>query len=83
MVTSVPSVGAGRRGWGVPIAHRLVRWLHVSLRRGGSKLGGQALLMTPQGLGRDGEMSPEMPIAPEASPQGLGEIEFAVRALDG
>jgi hypothetical protein len=28
-------------------------------------------------------MSPEMPIVPEASLQGLGEIEFAVRALSG
>jgi hypothetical protein len=46
-------------------------------------VGGQAPLMMPRGLGRDGEMSPETPIVPEASPQGLGEIEFVVRALSG
>jgi hypothetical protein len=40
-------------------------------------------LMTPQGLGRGREMSPKTPIVPEASPQGLGEIEFAVCALSG
>jgi hypothetical protein len=43
-----------------------------------TRCGGQAPLMTPQGLGRGGEISPEMPIVPEASPQGSGEIEFAV-----
>jgi hypothetical protein len=37
--------------------------------------------MTPRGLGRDEEMSPETPIVPEASSQGSGEIEFVVRVL--
>jgi hypothetical protein len=36
-----------------------------------------------RGLGRDAEMSLEMPIVPEASPQGSGEIGFVVRALSG
>jgi hypothetical protein len=45
--------------------------------------GGQVPLMTPRGLGQDGEMSPKMPIVPEASPQGSGEIGFVVRALGG
>jgi hypothetical protein len=39
--------------------------------------------MTPLGLGRDGEMSFETSIVPEAFPQGSGEIEFVVRALSG
>jgi hypothetical protein len=38
--------------------------------------------MTLRGLGRGGEISPEMPIVPEASPQGSDEIEFAVCALE-
>jgi hypothetical protein len=45
--------------------------------------GGQVPLMTPWGLGRDGEISPETPIVPEASPQGSSEIEFVVHALSG
>jgi hypothetical protein len=49
--------------------------------RGGG--GCRASLMTPRGLGQGGEMSPETPIVPEASPQGSGEIEFAVCALSG
>jgi hypothetical protein len=43
--------------------------------------GGRALLMTSRGLGPGEEMSPEMPIVPEASLQGSSEIEFFVRAL--
>jgi hypothetical protein len=35
-----PIGGSGCRGWRVPVAHRLARGLHVSLRRGGSKLRG-------------------------------------------
>jgi hypothetical protein len=45
-------------------------------------VGGRAPLMTPQGLERGGEMSPETPIVSEASPQGSGEIEFAVCAFE-
>jgi hypothetical protein len=37
----------------------------------------------PRGLRRSGEMLPETPIVPEASLQGWGEIEFAIRALSG
>jgi hypothetical protein len=43
--------------------------------------GGRTLLMTPWGFGRGGEMSPEMPIMPEASPQSSDKTEFAIRAL--
>jgi hypothetical protein len=46
-------------------------------------VGGRVPLMTPRGLGRDGEMSPETPIVSEASPQGSDEIEFVVHALSG
>jgi hypothetical protein len=45
--------------------------------------GGRAPLMTPRGLGRGREMSPETPIVPEGSPRGSDEIEFVVRALSG
>jgi hypothetical protein len=38
--------------------------------------GGQAPLMMLRGLRRGGEMSPETPIVPEASPQGSGVIEL-------
>jgi hypothetical protein len=41
--------------------------------------GGRAPLMTLRVLERDGEMSPETSIMPEASLQGSGEIEFVVR----
>jgi hypothetical protein len=34
-----PIGGSGCRDWGVPKAYRLGRGLHVSLGRGGSKLG--------------------------------------------
>jgi hypothetical protein len=51
------------------------RWKHAT--------GGQAPLMMPRGLGRDGEMSPKTPIVPEASLQGSGEIEFVIRVLSG
>jgi hypothetical protein len=43
----------------VPRAPR-ARWKSV--------MGGQVLLMTPRGLGRGREVSPEMPIVPKASP---------------
>jgi hypothetical protein len=73
-------IGGSRAPWlGVPVAYRLPRGLRVSLGQGGSKLGGRALLMMPQGLGRDGEISPETPIMPEAFLQGSGEIEFTIR----
>jgi hypothetical protein len=42
--------------------------------------GGWALSMTPRGLGRGGEMSPEVPISPETSLQGSGRMEFVIRA---
>jgi hypothetical protein len=45
--------------------------------------GGQAPLITPQGLRRGGEFSLETPIVPKASPQGSSEIEFAVCVLFG
>jgi hypothetical protein len=35
-----PIGGSGCHGWGVPMAHRLARGLHVSLGRGRSKLRG-------------------------------------------
>jgi hypothetical protein len=64
---------------GVPVAPRFAWGFHVPLGRGKKHaVGGRAPLMTPQGLGRGGEISPETPIVPEASSQGLGEIEFAV-----
>jgi hypothetical protein len=75
-----PIGGSGRRGWGVPVAHRLARGLHVSLERGGTKPRESGTLMTLRGLGRDGEMSPEAPISPETFPQGSGGMEFVVRA---
>jgi hypothetical protein len=66
------------------MAPRLASGFHVPLGRGGNvPRGGRALLMIPQGLGRGKEMSPEMPIMPEASPHGSGEIEFVVCALSG
>jgi hypothetical protein len=49
----------------------------------GKRRRGRAPLMTPRWLGRNGEMSSEAPIVPEASPQGSGEIEFAVCTLSG
>jgi hypothetical protein len=45
-------------------------------------VGGRVPLMTPQGLRRGGEISPEMPIVLEASSQGSGEIEFVVCAFE-
>jgi hypothetical protein len=55
----------------------------VPLGRGGKHVtGGRAPLMTPQGLGRDGEVSPETRIVPEASPQGSSEIEFVVSRIE-
>jgi hypothetical protein len=42
--------------------------------------GGQALLMTPRGLGRGGEMTPEAPVSPETSPQCSGGMEFVICA---
>jgi hypothetical protein len=45
-------------------------------------VGGRAPLMMLRGLGRGGEISPDMPIVPEASLQGSSEIEFAVYALE-
>jgi hypothetical protein len=65
-----PIGGSGCRDWGGPMAPRLARGLHVSLGRGGSKLGGRALLMTPLGLGHGGKMSPEVLISPQTSSQG-------------
>jgi hypothetical protein len=58
----------------------------VPLGRGGNAprgWRGRVPLMTPRGLGRDREMSPDTPIVPEVSPQGSGEIEFVVRTLSG
>jgi hypothetical protein len=52
----------------------------VSLGRGRSRLRASGALMTSRGLGRGGKMSPEVPISPETSPQGSGEMEFVVRA---
>jgi hypothetical protein len=45
--------------------------------------GGSSAFGDAMGLRRDGEMSPETPIVPEASPQGSGEIELAVCVLSG
>jgi hypothetical protein len=45
--------------------------------------GGRALLMMPGGSGEAERCHPRRLITPEASPQGSGEIEFAVRALSG
>jgi hypothetical protein len=75
-----PIGGSGCRGWGGPVAHHLARGLHVSLGRDRSKLRGSVLLMTPRGLGRGGEMSPDTLISSETSPQGSGGMEFFVRA---
>jgi hypothetical protein len=44
--------------------------------------GGSSAFDDTIGLGRGGEISPETPIVPEASPQGSGEIEFAVHAFE-
>jgi hypothetical protein len=57
----------------------------VPLGRDGNAPRGEerAFFMTSRGLRRGGEMSPETPIVPEASPQGSGEIEFVVCALSG
>jgi hypothetical protein len=71
---------SGCCGWGGPMAHCLARGFHVSLGRGGSKLRGSGTLMTSQGLGRGKKMPPEMPISLVTLPQGLGGIEFVVRA---
>jgi hypothetical protein len=75
-----PIGGSGCHGFGVPVAHCLARRLHVSLGRGGSKLRASSALMTSRGLGRGEKMSPEVPISPETSPQGSGEMKFVVRA---
>jgi hypothetical protein len=53
----------------------------VSLEQDRSKLRGSGALMTSWGLGRGGEMPPEMPISPETFSQGSGGMEFVVRAL--
>jgi hypothetical protein len=44
---------------------------------------GSGTIDDTRGLRRDREKSPEMPIVPEASPQGSGEMEFVVCALSG
>jgi hypothetical protein len=75
-----PIGGSGCRGWGAPVAPRLTRGFHVSLGRGGSGLKGSSALMTSRGSGEAKKMPPEAPISPETSPQGLGGMEFVVRA---
>jgi hypothetical protein len=75
--------GSECRSWGARGSPSCLRVPHAHRARWKRAAGGRALLMTPQGLGRGEEMSHEMPIVPEASPQGSGEIEFVVCASSG
>jgi hypothetical protein len=68
MVTFIPAVGAGATVEGSP-------WLTIlpegyMCPSGDTEVssGGRALLITPRGLGRGGEMSLEALISPETSP---------------
>jgi hypothetical protein len=78
-----PVDGSEYRSWGPRGFPSCLRVPHAPRTRWKRVAGGRALLMTPRGLERGGEISPELPIVPEPSSQDSGEIEFAVRALSG
>jgi hypothetical protein len=60
-----PIDGSGRHNWGVPVAHRLARGLHVSLRRGESKpWGSGAFDDAMRGLGEVEGCRPRRPSRP-------------------
>jgi hypothetical protein len=75
-----PIGGSGHRGWGVPWLTILLEGYKCPSGEAEVTRGGRVLSMTPRGLGRGGEMSPEAPISPKTSPQGSGRMEFVVRA---
>jgi hypothetical protein len=75
--------GSEYRSWGPRGSLSCLRVPRAPRVRSKHATGGRELLMMPWGLRRGREMSLEMPIMPEASPQGSGEIVFAVRALSG
>jgi hypothetical protein len=75
-----PIGGNGCRGWGSPWLTILPEGYTCPSGEAEVSRGGWARSMTPWGLRRGREMSPEVPILPETSPQGSGRMEFVVRA---